>query len=153
MAAGASPTGGVGGIFYFLLLVIGVMRHTYNRAKKSIVAEKYVASFVLLFALTSVAVINIVLVYRLVNFQLFSGESGSGLWLIGVQLNWQFQSAVIFALTLLGMFVVGFLLMRESERSLLYRAGCVIMSLIFVILIIWLPIGILQSLNLINMPF
>jgi hypothetical protein len=152
MAAGASPTGGVGGIFYFLLLVIGLIRRSYNRAKMSIAAEKYVAPLVLLFALTLVAVINFVFVYRFVSFQPFSG-TWYGLGGIGVQLNWEFQSVAIFTLTLLGMFVAGFLLMRASERSLMYRAGCVIMFLISVILMAWLPIAILESLHVINTLF
>jgi hypothetical protein len=146
MAAGASPTGGVGGIFYFLLLLIGLIRRSYYGARKSIVSNKYVAFLILLVAIMSVATINIVFVYRLVNFQLFSGENGNGLGSIGVELNWQFQPTVIFTITLLEMFVVAFILMRESEKSILYRAGCVILTLIYVILVAWLPVGILVSL-------
>ena len=146
MAAGASPTGGVGGVFYFLLLLIGMMRRSYKGARKTIVSNKYIAFSILLVAIMSVATINIVFVYRLVNIQPFSSESGNGLGSIGVQLNWQFQSSVIFTLTLLEMFVVSFILMREREKSLLYRAGCLILTLIYVILVAWLPIGILESL-------
>lgn len=146
MAAGASPTGGVGGIFYFLLLVVGLARRFYRSSLKDTRAKYIIPPLVLLVALLSVALMNIVFVYRFVSYSPINEG-------IGVQLNWETPTAVLFSLTLFAMFVLGFLLLRTREGSLRYRLGCGMMVMISGILLLWLPVGILESLRVLRLPF
>jgi hypothetical protein len=151
MAAGASPTGGIGGIFYFILFLIGMARRSYRRTKKW--STKYVATVALLFAISAVAIINILFVYRFVFLGSSSTPSVLSVPTVGVQLNWQLGPELVFSVGLLLMFVFGYLLIRNPISGLRYKMGCTIMVVISLALLLWLPLGILASLHLVNFPF
>jgi hypothetical protein len=153
VAAGASPTGGVGGIFYFLLLVVGLIHRSYRRVKKGIGLMRYVPIGVLGFSLALVAAINIVFVYGFVKFHPTTlGGSVTNLG-VGVQLQWQLSTALFFGVVLLAMFAIGFVLLSSPGRTLRYRLGCLLMIGISLMLLLWLPLGILDSLHILNFPF
>jgi hypothetical protein len=153
VAAGASPTGGIGGIFYLLLLLIALIRRSYGRGKRSIGRMKHAPALVLIFAIVTVATINLLFVYKFVRFQ--PGTVGSRIVTFGYgpQLNWQLPIDILFGLTLLAMFLAGLILLRESEEHLRYRVGWFVMLALSIILLIWLPIGILENLHFLHVPF
>jgi hypothetical protein len=153
VAAGASPTGGIGGIFYFILLLIGLVRRSYGLGKKSIASMKHTPTLVLIFSIVVVVATNVVFVYKFVQFQ--PGTVGSGIVRFGsgVQVNWQLPIALLFGMTLLSMFLAGFILLRDAEKHLRYRLGWFVMLALSIILLLWLPLGILDSLHFLHLPF
>ena len=164
MAAGASPTGGVGGIFYFLLLVIGLLRRSYRRARRSLGSARRISPAVLAFALSAVALTNIIFVYKFVDIQLSSGTRGGG---IGVQLVWQLRTEVFRVLSYPRVQKRTQITHEEAQEFLASVEAVAetvdppadagterrIMMLISIVLLGWLPIAILESLHVITVPF
>jgi hypothetical protein len=58
MSAGASPTGGIGGMFYFLLLVVGMVQRYDKKARRS--NAKFILPTVLIIVVVIIITINFV---------------------------------------------------------------------------------------------
>jgi hypothetical protein len=58
MSAGASPTGGIGGMFYFLLLVVGVVQRYDKKSRRS--NAKFILPAVLIIVFAIIIIINFV---------------------------------------------------------------------------------------------
>lgn len=58
MSAGASPTGGIGGMFYFLLFVVGAVQRYDKKARRS--NAKFILPTVLIIVVAIIIIINFV---------------------------------------------------------------------------------------------
>ena len=69
MAAGSSPTGGVGGLFYALLLLTGIILHRDKAVMRT--NAKIILPAVLLLVFAIVIVINVLVIGKYVNLHDF----------------------------------------------------------------------------------
>ena len=72
MAAGSSPTGGIGGLFYALLLLTGIILHRDKAVLRT--NARIILPVVLILVFVFVIVINVFVIAKYVNLNDFFGN-------------------------------------------------------------------------------